>query len=243
MNRLVLMFFKNIWIVPGAFWKLNHYAKHTDKYSEEEKYAHIQYMFKKAVKGGNVDLQIYGKENIPEADGFMMYANHQGLFDILAITASFDKPWAAVMKKELYNLPMLKQMARCTKSLSLDREDVRQGLEVIRAVTKEVESGRNYLIFPEGKRCRSENRMLEFHKGSFRCALKAKCPILPIALIDSYKVLDQKGSKRVTVQIHYLEPIFYEEYKDMNTAALAEMVHDRIEKVIKEKENTKSFQL
>lgn len=241
MNRLVLMILKNIFIVPWAYGKLCYYAKHTDQYSEEKKYSHIQYMFQKAVKAGNVDLQIYGKENIPEDNGFMMYANHQGLFDILAITASFDKPWAAVMKKELYNMPMLKQMARCTKSLSLDREDVRQGLEVIKAVTKEVEAGRNYLIFPEGKRCRNKNGMLEFHKGSFRCAVKAKCTILPIALIDSYKVLDEKGSKPVSVQIHYLKPVFYEEYKDMNTTALAEMIHDRIEKVIKEKENTKSF--
>ena len=63
--------------------------------------------------------------------------------------------------------------------------------------------------------------MLEFHRGSFKCATKAQCPILPIALIDSFKVLDQKGSKPVNVQIHYLKPIPYEEYKEMNTAELA----------------------
>ena len=74
--------------------------------------------------------------------------------------------------------------------------------------------------------------MLEFHGGSFKCATKAKCPILPIALIDSYKVLDQKGSKPVTVQIHFLEPIPYEEYKELNTVELAEMVHSKIEKVV-----------
>ena len=75
--------------------------------------------------------------------------------------------------------------------------------------------------------------MVEFHNGSFKCALNAKCPILPVALIDSYKVLDQKGSKQVAVQLHYLEPVFYEEYKNCNTAELAEMIYARIEKAIR----------
>ena len=234
MNRLVLMVLKNFWIVPGAYGKLCYYAKHTDKYSEEKKYRHIQYILKTAVKSGNIDLQVFGKENIPEEDGFLMYANHQGLFDIIALSATCDKPWAAVLKKELYKLPFLKQVVDCTKSYPMDREDLRQSMEVIQAVTKEVKNGRNYLIFPEGTRSKKGNQMLEFHGGSFKCATKAKCPILPIAFIDSFKVLDQKGSRKVTVQIHYLEPISYEEYKDLKATELAKMVHARIEKIVSE---------
>lgn len=235
MNRLVSMVLKNFWKVPGMYGRLCYYAKHTDKYDEEVKYRHIQYILKTAVKSGNIDLQVFGKENIPEKDGFLMYANHQGLFDIIALTASCDKPWAAVLKKELYQLPLLKQMVDCTKSFPMDREDLRQSMEVIQAVTKEVKSGRNYLIFPEGTRSKNGNHMLEFHSGSFKCATKAKCTILPIAFIDSYKPLDQKGSKKVTVQIHYLAPIHYEEYKDLNTVELAKMVRSRIERTVKEK--------
>ena len=77
--------------------------------------------------------------------------------------------------------------------------------------------------------------MLDFHSGSFKCATKAKCPILPVALIDSFKVLDQKGSKQVTVQLHYLEPIYYEEYKGLSTVELAKLVRTRIEKTVYEK--------
>ena len=184
MNRLVLMVLRNFWKVPTAYGKLCYYAKHTDKYSEEVKYKHIQYILKTAVKSGNIDLQVYGKENIPEKNGFLIYANHQGLFDIIAIAASCDNPWAAVLKKELYELPLLKQMVDCTKSYPMDREDIRQSMEVIKAVTWEVKTGRNYLIFPEGTRSKEGNKMLEFHGGSFKCATKAKCPILPVALID-----------------------------------------------------------
>ena len=134
----------------------------------------------------------------------------------------------------LSDIPLLKQIKECTNSFPMDRENIRQSMQVIQAVTKEVKKGRNYLIFPEGTRSKKGNQMLDFHAGSFKCALKAQCPILPIALIDSYKVLDQKGSKKVTVQIHYLEPIYYEEYKELKTVELAAMVRDRIEKKVLE---------
>ena len=234
MNRIVTMVLKNLWHIPGAWFKLCRYAKHTDEYPELEKWQHIQYILRLAVKGGNIDLQVTGQENIPQDGSFMMYPNHQGMFDVLAIAATCDAPLGAVLKKELYNVPFLHQIALCTKSYAMDREDVRQSLTVIQNVTEEVKKGRSYLIFPEGTRSRKGNEMLEFHGGSFRCATKSKCTILPVALVDCFKVLDQKGSAPVTVQIHYLKPIAYEEYAGMKPAEVAALVKQRIQDKIDE---------
>jgi 1-acyl-sn-glycerol-3-phosphate acyltransferase len=232
MNRIVTMVLKNFPIVPGAWQKLCRYAKHPEKYSEEEMYRHIQYILKRAVRGGNIDLQVSGTENIPKEGGFMLYANHQGMFDVLAVAATCDIPVGAVLKKELYDIPFLHQVAICTKSFPMDREDVRQSLTVIQSVIREVKAGRNYLIFPEGTRSRNGNQMGQFHSGSFRCATRSKCPIVPVALVDSFKVLDQKGSKPVTVQIHYLKPICWEEYGNLKTTELAALVKERIAQAI-----------
>jgi 1-acyl-sn-glycerol-3-phosphate acyltransferase len=232
MNRIVTMVLKNLPIVPGAWQKLCRYAKHPEKYSEEEMYRHIQYILKRAVRGGNIDLQVSGTENIPKEGGFMLYANHQGMFDVLAVAATCDIPVGAVLKKELYDIPFLHQVAICTRSFPMDREDVRQSLTVIQSVIREVKAGRNYLIFPEGARSRNGNQMGQFHSGSFRCATRSKCPIVPVALVDSFKVLDQKGSKPVTVQIHYLKPICWEEYGNLKTTELAALVKERIAQAI-----------
>lgn len=232
MNRIVTMVLKNLPIVPGAWQKLCRYAKHPEKYSEEEMYRHIQYILKRAVRGGNIDLQVSGTENIPKEGGFMLYANHQGMFDVLAVAATCDIPVGAVLKKELYDIPFLHQVAICTRSFPMDREDVRQSLTVIQSVIREVKAGRNYLIFPEGTRSRNGNQMGQFHSGSFRCATRSKCPIVPVALVDSFKVLDQKGSKPVTVQIHYLKPIYWEEYGNLKTTELAALVKERIAQAI-----------
>ena len=234
MNRIVSMVLHNLWRVPGAWFKLCRYAKNPEMYTKQEMWQHIQYILHHAITGGNVQLTLSGLENIPQEGGFMMYANHQGMFDVLAIAATCDIPLGAVLKKELYNIPFLHQIALCTKSFAMDREDVRQSLTVIQGVTEEVKKGRGYLIFPEGTRSKLGNEMLEFHGGSFRCATKSKCPIVPIALIDSYKVLDEKGSAPVSMQLHYLAPIAYEEYKDMKPAELALFVRQQIHEKIQE---------
>jgi len=228
MNRLVMVVLKNIVMVPAAWVKLCKYAKHTDEYSYEEKYEHIRYILKHVCKSGNIDLQVTGLENIPKEDGFLMCGNHQGIFDIVAIVDSFERPLAAVLKKELNEIPFLKQIVQCTHSYPMDREDVRQSMKVIQAVTKELQDGRNIIIFPEGTRSKNGNTMGEFHAGTFKCALKSKATIVPFAFIDSFKVLDRDGCGPLAVQLHYLEPIPYSEYEGLNTQELAAMVKERI---------------
>ena len=232
MNRIVRMFLVNCFRVPGLFGKLWHYAKYTDRYPEQEKWDHIHKILVHAVNAANLDLVVTGLEHLPQQDGFMFYGNHQGMFDVVAIAATCTRPMGCVLKKELEHVPFLKQVIQCTKSFPMDRGDVRQSLTVINSVIEEVKQGRNYLIFPEGTRSKQGNTMGEFHGGSFRCAVKAKCPIVPIAFVDSFKVLDQKGSKRLSVQIHYLKPIAYEEIAGMQASEVAALVKSRIQEKI-----------
>lgn len=233
MNRIVKMVLSNFFYVPGAWIKLCRYARHPENYSRQEMYDHISDILQHAVKGGNVNLKVTGLENIPAEGGFMLYGNHQGMFDVVALAATCPVPLAAVLKQELQNVPLLKQIMLCTGSYPMDRDDVRQSLKVIQAVTKEVkEEDRHFLIFPEGTRSKQGNVMGEFHGGSFRCALKAKCPILPLCFIDCFKPLDEKGSKPITVQLHYLPVIPYEKFQGLSTVELAALVKQRIQECI-----------
>ena len=234
MNRLAMMVLKNLHRIPSAYGKLCRYAKNTDQYPEEEKYRHIQYVLNLAIRAGNVEVQVHGKENIPTEGGFLLCSNHQGLFDVLAIACNCDMPISAVYKKELKDIPLVREIATCTNAFAMDREDVRQSMTVIQNVAKELQKGRNYLIFPEGTRSKKGNEMLEFHHGTFKCVVKAKCPILPIAVIDSFKVLDQKGSAPLSMQIHFLPVIPYEEYEGMKTGEIAALVQGRIRTAIRE---------
>ena len=226
----------NILQVPYMWYKLCYCANHTDKYTEEERYELLRYIDERAIKGGRVEIEIHGQENIPEENGFMFFPNHQGLFDVLAIMYACPTPFSVVMKKEIQNIPFLKQVFACMKAYALDREDVKQAMRVMVQVTKEVKSGRNYLIFAEGTRTKNPNHVNEFKGGSFKCAMKAQCPIVPVALIDSYKPFDVNSIEKIKVQVHFLEPICYEEYKDMKSVEIAKEVKIRIEKIIEKNE-------
>ena len=120
------------------------------------------------------------------------------------------------------------------RAYSLDRDDVRQGMQVIMNVAKDVANGKNFVIFPEGTRSRDGNNVQEFKAGSFKAATKAKCPIIPVALIDSFKPFDTNSTSPVTVQVHFMEPLYYEDYKDMKTKEIAALVRDRIQNKIYE---------
>lgn len=235
-KRIALMVIRNILLVPFMWCKLCYYAAHVDKYPEITRYKLLKYIVKRANKGGNVTIEAYGKENIPKEGGFMFFPNHQGLYDVLAIVDACPRPFSVVAKKEVANVPLLKQTFKCMKAYMIDREDIRQSMQVIMDVTEEVKKGRNYLIFAEGTRSKMGNKLLEFKGGSFKAATKAKCPIIPIALIDSFKPFDTNSIAPVTVQVHFLEPIYYEEYQNMKTTEIAKEVKRRIEETISEYE-------
>lgn len=228
-----MMVFRNILLVPYMWIKLCYHASHVDKYTEEEHYKMLRYITYRANKGGNVIIDVHGQENIPKENGFMFFPNHQGMYDVLAIIDACPKPFSVVAKKEVANVPFLKQVFACMKAYMLNREDVRQAMEVIVNVTKEVKKGRNYLIFAEGTRSKKGNQIQDFKGGSFKSATKARCPIVPVALIDSFKPFDTNSITPVTVQVHFLEPLLYEEYKDMKTNEIAETVKERIQNKIK----------
>lgn len=227
-----MMVLRNLYMVPYGWIRLCYRAAHVDKYTEEDMYAFLRWIDLHANRGGRVHIDVHGRENIPDRDGFMFFPNHQGLYDVLAIIEASPRPFSVVAKKEIAKIPFLKQIFACMKAFMLDREDVRQAMQVSINVTKEVQKGRNYLIFAEGTRSKNGNHVGSFKGGSFKAATKARCPIVPVALIDSFKPFDTNTIRPVTVQVHFLKPLEYEEYKNMKTTEIAALVEKRIQSVI-----------
>lgn len=218
----------NLPFVPWWWYQLCHYAKHTDEIPEDKKYALLKKITVHANKGGRVKIDVHGQENIPREENFVFFPNHQGLFDVLSIIEASDRPFSVVAKIEVKNIFFLKQVFAIMKAKFMDRDDVRQSLKVILSVTDEVKAGRNFLIFPEGTRSKNGNHPGDFKGGSFKCAMNARCPIVPVAMLNSYQAFDTNSIHPVTVQVHFLDPLYYEDYKDMKSTEIAKVVRARI---------------
>lgn len=236
MERILVMVLKSIFQLPYWLFLLNRYKKYPQKYSEQKRYAFLHHVTVKANKRGRISITCTGTENLPSETGYILYGNHQGLFDALLLLETHDKPFATVSKIEIENIPFLRDVFTILGSKFIVREDVRQSLKILNEVTEEVKQGKNYLIFPEGTRSKNGNQIQEFKGGSFKCAMNAKCPIVPIAILNSYKVFDTHSIKKVSVQIHYLKPLYYEDYKNMKSNDIAALVSQAIEARIKEAE-------
>ncbi len=233
MIRFFYVIFVNLYRIPYMVSKMRHQANHPEKYSEVKRYSLARRAFTMVRRSGHVRTKAYGKENLPKEGGYVMFSNHQGKYDVLGIMLSHKEPCSFVMDKNKSNTIIVNEIVDLVQGKRLDKNDVRQALTIINEVAQEVREGRKYIFFPEGGyEFNNRNIMGTFRPGSFKCAVKAKAPIVPVAIIDSYKVFNSFAIGRVTTQVHFLKPFFYEDYKGLKTTEIAELVKDRIGEVL-----------
>lgn len=216
----------NLYYLP-LMW---YYGKHPEKFTEADCYKVGKGLVRLIKNRGGIDTITTGTENLPKTGGYIMYSNHQGKYDSLGIINSHKQPCTVILDKSTGDELVPGLFIQLLKGKKLDKQDPRQQVDVILQVINEIKEGRRYLIFPEGGYTNNKNTLQKFHSGSFKIPLKAKCPIVPIAIYDSYKPFGENRIGRVTTQVHYLEPIYYDQYRKLKSKELADMVYSRINK-------------
>lgn len=218
-----------VYMIP----KMAYMTKHPEKYTEEECYRYARLTVSRMTKSGHITTNGYGMENLPEEGGYVMFPNHQGKYDALGIICTHDKPCSVVIDDAKSHVILTGQFIDLIHGKRMIKDDLRQTVQLIREVSEETAAGRKYIIFPEGGYYHNHNEVRDFKPGCFKSAMRAKVPIVPVVLIDSYKVFEEWSMKKVVTQVHYLPPIFYDEYKGMSTKEVSDIVHERIKEHIR----------
>ena len=233
MKRIALMFLRIFFNLPFWFFRLFQLCN-IEKYDAVTRYAFLHHIAPIVNRRGRIKVECYGIENLPKETGYIIFPNHQGLFDALAFLETHERPFVTVMKKEVKDIFLLRNVITLLQAEIIDREDIRQSMTVIQNMSRRVKNGENFVVFAEGTRSKNGNVVGEFKGGTFKSATKTQCPIVPVALIDSFKAFDTHSIKKLTVQIHYMKPLYYEDYKGMKTTELAEFVQNKIQNKIDE---------
>jgi 1-acyl-sn-glycerol-3-phosphate acyltransferase len=235
MFKIFYVIFMNLFRAPYVIPKMRKYADHPEKYSEAMRYSLVQHVIYLMNKTGRITTKAYGLENLPEEGGYMMYPNHQGKYDVLGIIYTHRRPCSFVIDKNKSYTILVREVVDLVQGKRLEKNNPRQGIHIINEVTEDVKKGKRYVLFPEGGyKFNNNNKVGDFKAGSFKIALKAKVPIVPIALVDSYKVFNSFHFGPITTYVYYLKPITYDEYKDMRTQEIAALVKKRIEEKLRE---------
>lgn len=180
------------------------------------------------IRMSNSKLVVENDSNIPLQDGMLFVVNHQGSLDGFVLLAASPVPISAVGKIESKKIPFMNVWYKNMDVIMFDRGSVKDSIAMVHKLTDRLNLGHNMVIFPEGTRSYG-NTMGEFKAGSLKAAIVAKVPIVPVALIDSYKALDDPKAKKVTIKVRYLQPIHHEEYSSLTIQQLADEVRTRIQ--------------
>lgn len=151
---------------------------------EEEAWKYAQEVFRKwtyfTINIIGMEIEVEGYDNIPDKTCVFM-GNHQSILDIPVMRYSTQRTLDFVAKKELAKAPLIGYWITHVKSVTIDRDNVREGMKAINQAVNNIKDGYNFTIFPEGTRSK-DGKIHEFKRGSIKIATKSKAPIVPVAI-------------------------------------------------------------
>ena len=171
---------------------------------------HIPHWSRGILNITGVRLSVEGLDNIPKEGPCVFVANHRSYYDIPLLLASLDKPYGILAKEELEKIPLLSRWMKLLGCVFVQRNDVRASVRALNDATAIVESGRSFIIFPEGTRYKGEEGGAgEFKAGAFRIAVKTGTPVVPVAISGARGLFEAHGNRTTpgTVRIRVLPPI------------------------------------
>ncbi len=139
-----------------------------------------------------VKVVIRNREKIRPGTSYIVIANHQSEYDILALVTSLRIQYRWIIKKELRRVPLFGYALYVSRNIFIDRSDPGKAIESIHAGMDRLPPGTSVLFFAEGSRS-PDGTIREFKKGGFVTALQEGFPILPVTVNGSRKVLPKKS--------------------------------------------------
>lgn len=133
-------------------------------------------------------VTVKGRENVDKKQSYVIVANHQSGYDIFVLYGWLGIDFKWVMKKELRHAPGIGYASHKVGHIFLDRSSPRAAIKSIEEAKRKLVNGTSVVIFPEGTRS-GTNEMRRFKKGAFKIAFELGLPVLPVTIVDTYKVL------------------------------------------------------
>lgn len=142
-----------------------------------------------------VKAEAFGTEHADPHSPKIYMSNHQSAFDIFVLLDKLRVNFKFILKQELMGIPILGFAMRRTGYIAIDRRDPRKAVVSMHEAARKIRGGASVLVFPEGTRS-PDGQLGSFKKGGFHLALKAGCDIIPLTIVDSYRIMP-KGTLRI----------------------------------------------
>lgn len=129
-------------------------------------------------------FRVEGRARVPSDGGVLLVANHASLFDPPLVGSSVQRQVNFMAKAELFRLPFLSWALPRVGAFPVargaaDRSALRKSIDLLN-------SGEVVGLFPEGTRTKT-GELQKPLRGAGLVALRTNVPVIPVALIGTFK--------------------------------------------------------
>jgi len=130
--------------------------------------------------------QVVGREKVPSSGPLVVVCNHLSYWDPILVGCALDRQVHFMAKAELFAIPVFGAFMRRMGAFPIKRGQ--SDRNALRTAIHLLQAGEVLGVFPEGTRSKT-GQLMDFKPGITMLAYKGECPILPVAVVNSSRVL------------------------------------------------------
>lgn len=140
------------------------------------------------------------KFKMRKGQAYVFCANHSSYADIPTLYISIWRDIAFIGKASLKKAPLFGYIYSKMHIL-VDRKSSDSRKEVVEKAKAAIDKGISPVIFPEGTipKVGKRPQMIEFKDGAFKIAIEKQVPIVPVSILNNYKILPDDNMWNVTI--------------------------------------------
>ncbi len=127
-----------------------------------------------------VEVRVSGLENVPSGPAIYA-ANHASALDIFVVFGHLPVDFRIIYKRSISLLPLVGWSIWLSGHIPIDRSNAFHARRSLQKAARRIRAGTSVVTFPEGTRSPDSTVRL-FRRGSFKMALEAGVPIVPVSL-------------------------------------------------------------
>lgn len=128
---------------------------------------------------------------------YVIAPNHTSQLDIVTLTVKLRLDFNFMAKNDLADVPVFGIFFR-TIDIAVDRKNMRKAAQAYQQAMTHLDTNKSIVIFPEGTINLKTPKLGRFKEGAFKLAIEKQVDLLPVTIIDNWKVLPDRG------QFHFL---------------------------------------
>jgi 1-acyl-sn-glycerol-3-phosphate acyltransferase len=133
-------------------------------------------------------VTVVGEENLRRYPVAVYASNHLSYMDTPVLFSAVPFQFRILARQSLWKIPFIGWHLNRSGQIPVDTENPRASIGSLSAGVKALKAGMPLIVFPEGGRTK-DGRLSTFMSGPAYMAIRARVPLVPMAIVGTYELL------------------------------------------------------